>query len=151
MHTSRLKCANQDNFFVVQPMWSHRALQSEGPPLSSMIYCHDLKCLILLNRCTHMCYLSHSVSLFPAFLSSHWKFPQSSAVSLVRMKTAYCRRRGCLYRLYLESCLISDSKVSVYNAGHPGSIPGSGRSPGEGNGTPLQYSSLENPMGREAW
>ena len=30
-------------------------------------------------------------------------------------------------------------------------IPGSGRSPGKGNGNPLQYSSLENPMGREAW
>ena len=69
-----------------------------------------LKCLILLNRCTHMCCLSHSVSLFSAFLSSHWKFPQSSAVSLVRMKTAYCRRRGCLYRLYLESCLIMTSR-----------------------------------------
>ena len=34
------------------------------------------------------------------------------------------------------------------NAGDPGSIPGSGRSPGEGNGTPLQYSCLENPMER---
>ena len=32
-----------------------------------------------------------------------------------------------------------------------GSIPGSGRSPGEGNGNPLQYSCLENPMDREAW
>ena len=32
-----------------------------------------------------------------------------------------------------------------------GSIPGSGRSPGEGNGNPLQYSSLENPMDRGAW
>ena len=32
-----------------------------------------------------------------------------------------------------------------------GSIPGSGRSPGEGNGNPLQYSCLENPVGREAW
>ena len=40
------------------------------------------------------------------------------------------------------------------NAGdirHTGSIPGSGRSPGEGNGNPLQYSCLENPMDREAW
>ena len=36
----------------------------------------------------------------------------------------------------------SDSKASVYNAGDPGSIPGSGRSPGEGNGNPLQYSCL---------
>ena len=46
----------------------------------------------------------------------------------------------------------SAGKVSVYNAGDPGSIPGSGRSsPGEGNGNPLQYSCLENPMDREAW
>ena len=36
--------------------------------------------------------------------------------------------------------------MSVYNAGDPGSIPGSGRSPGEGNGNPLQYYCLENPM-----
>ena len=37
------------------------------------------------------------------------------------------------------------------NAGDPGSIPGLERSPGEGNGNPLQYSCLENPMGRAAW
>ena len=40
----------------------------------------------------------------------------------------------------------ADGKASAYNAGDPGSIPGLGRSPGEGNGTPLQYSCLENPM-----
>ena len=45
----------------------------------------------------------------------------------------------------------SEVKVSDSNAGDPGSIPGSGRSPGEGNGNPLQYSCLENPMDREAW
>ena len=44
-----------------------------------------------------------------------------------------------------------DGKASAYNAGDPGSIPGSGRSPGEGNGNPLQYSCLENPMDGEAW
>ena len=37
------------------------------------------------------------------------------------------------------------------NAGDPGSIPGLGRSPGEGNNNPLQYSCLENPMDRGAW
>ena len=37
------------------------------------------------------------------------------------------------------------------NAGDQGSIPGSGRSPEEGNGNPLQYSCLENPKDREAW
>ena len=42
----------------------------------------------------------------------------------------------------------SDGKESAYNAGEPGSIPGSGRSPREGNGNPLQHSRLENPMDR---
>ena len=40
----------------------------------------------------------------------------------------------------------SDGKASAHNAGHPGSIPGLGRSHGEGNGDPLQYSCLENSM-----
>ena len=42
-------------------------------------------------------------------------------------------------------------KASAYKAGDLGSIPGSGRSPGEGNGNPLQYSCLENPMDGGAW
>ena len=42
-------------------------------------------------------------------------------------------------------------KESACNAGHVGWIPGSGRSPREGNGNPLQYSCLENPIDREAW
>ena len=45
----------------------------------------------------------------------------------------------------------SDGKESVCNAGHLGSVPGSGRSPGEGNDTPLQHSCLENPMDGGAW
>ena len=45
----------------------------------------------------------------------------------------------------------SDGKASAYNAGDPGSIPGSGRSPGEGNGKPVQYSCLENPMDKGVW
>ena len=45
----------------------------------------------------------------------------------------------------------SDGKGSACNAGDPGSLPGWGRSPGEGNGNPLQYSCLENPMDRAAW
>ena len=44
----------------------------------------------------------------------------------------------------------SEVKASASNAGDPGSIPGSGISPGEGNGNPLQYSCLENPMDGEA-
>ena len=45
----------------------------------------------------------------------------------------------------------SDSKESACNAGDPGSIPWSGRSPGEGTNNPFQYCCLENSMGRGAW
>ena len=45
----------------------------------------------------------------------------------------------------------SDGKESAYDAGDPISVPGSGRSPGEGNGNPLQYCCLENPMDGGAW
>ena len=45
----------------------------------------------------------------------------------------------------------SDGKASACNAGDLGSIPGSGRFPGEGNGNPLQFSCLENSMDRGAW
>ena len=45
----------------------------------------------------------------------------------------------------------SDGKESTCNTGDPHSIPGSGRSPRKGNGYPLQYSCLENPMDTGAW
>ena len=45
----------------------------------------------------------------------------------------------------------SNGKETACNAGDPGSIPGLGRSPGEGNGNLLQYSCLESPMDRGAW
>ena len=53
---------------------------------------------------------------------------------------------------YVPTSLVAQTvKVSAYNAGDLGSIPGSGRYPGEGNGKPLQYSCLENPMDGGAW
>ena len=55
-----------------------------------------------------------------------------------------------LYQL-ISSLVAQTVKASAYNAGDLGSIPGPGRSPGEGNGNPLQYSCLENPMDGEAW
>ena len=45
----------------------------------------------------------------------------------------------------------SDGKQSACNAGDPGSIPGSGKSPGEGNGYAFQYSYLENPLDKGVW
>ena len=60
-------------------------------------------------------------------------------------------RRSCLSYLFSGLSGGSDGNASVYNAGDLGLTPGSGRSPGEGNGNPLQYYCLENPMDREAW
>ena len=54
------------------------------------------------------------------------------------------------YYTYIDFPGGSDGQVSAYNVGDPGSISGCGRSSGEGNGNPLQYSCLENPMGG-AW
>ena len=45
----------------------------------------------------------------------------------------------------------SDGKESACDAGDPASVPGSGRSPGEGNGYPLQYACLENSNNRRMW
>ena len=69
---------------------------------------------------------------------------------LIRMLSATGKRKPINY-LNNTDTLGSESKESAYNAGDLGSIPGLGRSPGEGNGHPLQYSCLENPMNRGAW
>ena len=55
------------------------------------------------------------------------------------------------YPLHMGFLGGSDSKEPTCNVGEAGSIPGLGRSPGGGNGYPLQYSCLENPMDRGAW
>ena len=55
------------------------------------------------------------------------------------------------YFSYLVCPSGSDSKESASSGGNPGSIPGLGRSPGEGNGNRLQYSYLENSMDRGVW
>ena len=51
----------------------------------------------------------------------------------------------------MTSLVAQTVNASAYNAGDPGSIPRLGRSPGEGNGNPLQYPCLENPMDGGAW
>ena len=58
--------------------------------------------------------------------------------------------------MHLYQCLNGfpwwlSSKETIFNTGDTGSIPGLGRPPGEGNGNPLHYSCLENPMDRGAW
>ena len=65
-------------------------------------------------------------------------------------------KKRTLRYLILEEIIVSKgfpggSEVKACNVGDLGSIPGSGRSPGEGNGNPLQYFCLENPMDGGAW
>ena len=71
-----------------------------------------------------------------------WLLALECSLSVLREVTV--PHTGCFY-------IGSDGKASVYNAGDVGLIPGLGRFPGEGNGNPLQYSCLENPMDRGAW
>ena len=69
----------------------------------------------------------------------------------------FSRRLMSAYQKRIESISIllervsSDGKESACNAGETNSIPRLGRSPGEGNGNPLQYSCLDNSMDRGAW
>ena len=61
----------------------------------------------------------------------------------------HCKSFNILFEFNTVPCS-SVGKESACNAGDPGSIPGLGRSPGEGNGNPFQYPCLENPMNRGA-
>ena len=112
-------------------------------------------------------WLLFSSSLLKFSFCSSILFP--SSVSILIINVLNCLSGKLLYlcfiklffqRVFLFFCLKqlslsfpggSDGKASAYNAGDPGSIPGSERSPGEGNGNPLQYSFLENPTDGETW
>ena len=90
-----------------------------------------------------------------------WHFSKSTQISGPLSNTAkklLCLGRAAFpLRFYITGSSQADfpgcrdGKASAYNAGDPGSILGLGRSSGEGNGNPLQYSCLENPMDREVW
>ena len=110
-------------------------------------------------------YFSAAVSLTEARLSLLHCRTLARAVHAITtsLVTIFAPLQSHLWRLIVWVCWalgtafwrdlqwFSDSKESFCNAGDPGSIPGSGWSPEGGNGNPLQYSCLENPMDREAW
>ena len=71
---------------------------------------------------------------------------------VAKSRTRLCDLHFHRYYFFpLGASYSSERKESACNAGDPGLIPGSGRPSGEGNGNPLQYSCLENPMERGAW
>ena len=109
--------------------------------LSSVIY-HGIKVLSLVVK---GCYSSPMVFKDPD-LSSYLVFDPYGMSFIIMVQ------EGCLcFSHNLDFPGGSDGKAYAYNAGDPASIPGLGRSPGEGNVNPLQYSCLENPMDGGAW
>ena len=109
-------------------------------------------------------HLGFSISVHFTLLTSHLlKFLQRSSpssffffklllvFSINHWTIKMVWNRGWEYRLWGASLMAQTVKNLPCNVGDPGSIPGSGRSHGEGNGYPLQYSCLENPMDRAAW
>ena len=93
--------------------------------------------------------------IYTIFLDSTY-MPWYTMFVLLFLASFYMTVSRCIHILYLWSPKAyfphsSVNKESACNAGDPGSIPGSGRSPGEGNGNPLQYSCLRNPIDRGAW
>ena len=101
------------------------------------------------------CFFKYLSSLFALFLSLHI-FRYSDIVSQVTKALLFPPSLFCLCsseRIISTGWLPGGSlgEESAYSARDPGSIPGMGRSPGEGTGTPLQYSCLENSMDRGAW
>ena len=100
----------------------------------------------------------HRISPFSGAWFPHLKSKESSVCPgrLCRIKYRWLNCKRSYKVAYYLSLLLgfpgsSDSKEPACNVEDPGLIPGSGRPPGEGNGNPLQYSCLENPMDRGAW
>ena len=106
--------------------------------------------------CVCVCVCAHAHAC--VWRAGAWKIIQSITVLILKYKCKILTISKIQYFChsvlkYFKNSFPSGSegKVSACSAGDLGLIPGLGSSPGEGNGNPLQYSCLENPMDREAW
>ena len=134
--------------------WCHPAISSSVVPFSS---CPQfLPASVFSNESTlHMRwpkYWSFSFSISPS--SEHPGLISFRMDWLDLLAVQGTLKSLTVRSLFAMNCFPggSDGKESaICNVGDPGSIPELGRSPGEGNGNPLQYSCLENPMSRGAW
>ena len=98
--------------------------------------------------------LQYSCLENPRDRGAWWAAIYGVTQSQTRLKRLSSSSRGRFHHVtqnYVQFPGGSEVKASACNAGDLGSIPGSGRSPGEGNGNPLQYSCLENPTYGGAW
>ena len=115
---------------------------------NTKVGCLFLLQVLLLSQGSNLCFLHWQVD---SLLLSHLRSPQYTTFTVVII----CRI--VYYPLAELKCILFDfpggsvSKASAHNVGDPGSNPGLGRSSAEGNGNPLQYSCLENPVDGGAW
>ena len=162
-----------EGLFLLQTVWA--ASGSQHPLFSGLcnyepiIFCGgswqkssetEDKGLFFLREFT---FASSNAWLQPwTHLSSHLKSPAGGLFCVCVCVCIFCLLEGyfCFFKQYLKKVFIylytgfpggSDDKESACNVGNPGSIPGSGRSPGEGDGNLLQYSGLETSMDTGAW
>ena len=92
--------------------------------------------------------LALSLLYSPTVTSIHDYWKHSRLISFLKIKT---QSHETLYWASQVALVVMNSPASARDGGDAVSIPGSGRSPGGGHGNPLQYSYLENPMGKGAW
>ena len=125
------------------------------PYVSAMVWIHIFMCIHVPHACMYVCIKrENTVAKTDSFVWIRWR-----NIVCVRWRII-----GCVCVLPTHTILLygfmlfvlsfpggSEGKASTCKAGDLGSIPESGRSPGEGNSNPLQYSCLGNPMDRGAW
>ena len=109
-----------------------------GIDIHKLLMCAVLSCSVVSNS-WQPCQAPLSMGLSSQEYWSGLPFPCGVCVHI------------CIYMCVYTHVYICVCKASVYNAEDPSSSPGLGESPGEGNGNPLQYYCLENPMDRGAW
>ena len=117
--------------------------------------CCFLTCIQISQEAGHVVWYSHLFQNFPQFIVIHtvkgFGIVNKAEID-VFLELSYISVKMLLFFFFFLSITgDSDGKEHTCNAGEPGLIPGSGRSSGEGNGNPLQYSWMENSMDRGAW
>ena len=119
-----------------------------------LFYCTDSLCIvsIIAPAPPFCCWVTSPAKVLPVNLLTHWVWSTAaSTCPLFLENQLFLRQSQLLGRPVQVALVIKNPSASAGDIRDTGSIPGLERSPGEGNGTPLQYSCLENSMGRETW
>ena len=125
------------------PLLRGKVGQSNGRPRSPDLFRHDIRGTPGSCDLNSQAAAREAAACWPVTQTAGWGEGQGLWPSSEDTKSPHVALLG-----FSDG---SDAKESACNAGNPDLIPGSGRSPGEGNGYPLQHSCLENSMGRGAW